>query len=47
MQLKKEYYKPYFAATEPMFIKEREFEIWTRFPQNKWTYVADEMLKKP
>lgn len=26
----KEYYKPYFEATEPMFIKPREFKVLKR-----------------
>jgi hypothetical protein len=26
----KEYYKPYFAVTEPMFVKPREFKILKR-----------------
>jgi len=37
--LSREYYKPYFAVTEPMFIKPREFEIWNRMPENDWLYV--------
>jgi hypothetical protein len=28
--MNKEYYKPYLAATEPMFIKPREFKILKR-----------------
>ena len=32
VQLQKEYYKPYLAATEPMFIKPREFKILKRVP---------------
>ncbi|KAI5361661.1 Putative antibiotic biosynthesis monooxygenase domain-containing protein [Septoria linicola] len=30
VQLQKEYYKPYFAATLPMYVKEREFRILKR-----------------
>ncbi|KAI1270756.1 hypothetical protein F5Y18DRAFT_422255 [Xylariaceae sp. FL1019] len=29
-QLSKDYYKPYFAITEPMFLKPREFQILER-----------------
>lgn len=29
-QIQKEYYKEYFAVTEPMFIKPREFQILDR-----------------
>ena len=29
-QISKEYYKPYFEATEPMFVKPREFKILKR-----------------
>jgi hypothetical protein len=43
VQIPKEYYKPYFAVTEPMFIKPREFEIWERFPGT----VKKEMTEKP
>ncbi|KAH6673858.1 hypothetical protein B0J14DRAFT_541611 [Halenospora varia] len=32
VQLQKEYYKPYFAITEPMFIKPREFKIYEKLP---------------
>jgi hypothetical protein len=47
VQIPKEYYKPYFAVTEPMFIKPREFEIWERFPGNEWVAVKKEMTEKP
>ncbi|CAM1501504.1 Fc.00g034880.m01.CDS01 [Cosmosporella sp. VM-42] len=30
VQLVKEYYREYLAATEPMFIKPREFKIYNR-----------------
>lgn len=30
MQLKKEYYKPYLAATEPMFVAPRVVEVFER-----------------
>ena len=32
VQLKKEYYKPYIAATEPLWTKPREFKFWERMP---------------
>jgi hypothetical protein len=43
VQLQKEYYKPYLAITEPMFIKPREFEIWNRMPGKEWHYVEEEV----
>jgi hypothetical protein len=46
VQIPKDYYKPYFAVTEPMFIKPREFEIWERFPGNEWVAVKKEMTEK-
>jgi hypothetical protein len=30
VQAQKDYYKPYVAVTEPMWIKPRELEIWQR-----------------
>jgi hypothetical protein len=30
IQAQKDYYKPYQAVTEPMWIKPRELEIWSR-----------------
>ena len=35
-QLTKEYYKPYLAETEPLFIKPREFTIFDRLSAG-WT----------
>lgn len=32
VQLQKEYYKPYFAATEQMFVKPREYKIYDKLP---------------
>lgn len=29
-QMTKEYYKPYFEATEPLFVKPRQFQIHNR-----------------
>jgi hypothetical protein len=46
VQIQKEYYKPYFAITEPMFIKPREVELWERFPGNEWVVVKKEMIEK-
>ncbi|KAF2258431.1 hypothetical protein CC78DRAFT_549151 [Lojkania enalia] len=43
VQLKKEYYKPYLAVTEPMFLKPREVEVWERMPGNEW--VAGSKLR--
>jgi hypothetical protein len=39
VQLKREYYKPYLAATEPMYIKPREFELWNRMEAVEWVMV--------
>ena len=30
VQMQKDYYKPYFEATMPMYIKDREFRILKR-----------------
>jgi hypothetical protein len=46
VQIPKEYYKSYFAVTEPMFLKPREYEIWERFPENEWVSVKKEMTEK-
>ncbi|KAF4629857.1 hypothetical protein G7Y89_g8293 [Cudoniella acicularis] len=32
VQFQKDYYKPYIAATEPLFIKPREFQIFDKLP---------------
>ncbi|KAF1993400.1 hypothetical protein P154DRAFT_527776 [Amniculicola lignicola CBS 123094] len=43
VQIPKDYYKPYFAATEPLFIKPRDFEVWDRLEEkDSWMYVAKE-----
>jgi hypothetical protein len=39
VQVKKEYYKPYLAATEPMFLKPREVEAWSTELGGKGTWV--------
>jgi len=38
VQLKKDYYTEYFKATEPMYIKPREFQVVNRVgpPYSKW-----------
>ncbi|KAF2707230.1 hypothetical protein K504DRAFT_535755 [Pleomassaria siparia CBS 279.74] len=41
VQMKKPYYEPYLAITEPMFIKERTFEIWGRMPGKEWVSVKE------
>ncbi|KAH7138633.1 hypothetical protein B0J11DRAFT_20977 [Dendryphion nanum] len=45
VQLKKEYYGPYLAITEPMWTKPRTFEIFERMPGNEWVNVKKEMLE--
>ncbi|KAJ4292673.1 hypothetical protein N0V90_009336 [Kalmusia sp. IMI 367209] len=45
VNLKKEYYKPYLEATEPLYLKPREFEIFERMPENQWVSVKEAMLK--
>jgi hypothetical protein len=42
--LPKEYYKPYFEATEPMFVKPREFKILKRVGQ-PYIFSKPENLK--
>ncbi|KAF2736500.1 hypothetical protein EJ04DRAFT_511002 [Polyplosphaeria fusca] len=44
VQLKKEYYKPYLAATEPLWLKPREMELWERMPGPNWVSVSKENL---
>jgi hypothetical protein len=39
--LTKDYYKPYLAATEPLWIKPRTFEVWERMPDKAWTTVKE------
>ncbi|OCL10314.1 hypothetical protein AOQ84DRAFT_289535 [Glonium stellatum] len=34
---RKDYYKPYVAETEAMWVKPREIEIWERMPTREWT----------
>lgn len=37
-QMTKEYYKPYFAATEPLFVKPREFAFYDLLGP-EWTVI--------
>lgn len=36
-QLQKEYYKPYLAATEPLFVKPREYKLYSRLGKPFYT----------
>ncbi|KAI4246872.1 MAG: hypothetical protein L6R42_009780, partial [Xanthoria sp. 1 TBL-2021] len=36
VQITKDYYKPYLAATEPMFVKPREIKFYERM-EGDWT----------
>src|SRR5688500_2050766 len=45
VQLQKDYYKPSLAKIEPLLIKEREFEIWERYPGTEWVTVKKEMYQ--
>jgi len=45
VQMQKDYYKPYLAATEPMFIKDREVKIFEKLPV-EWTHVKPEHFTK-
>lgn len=36
VQRNKDYYKPYFAATEPMYLKPLEATVYNRFPGKEW-----------
>lgn len=36
----KEYYKPYFEATQPMYTKPMELEIFNRMPGNEWKKIS-------
>ncbi|KAL6362843.1 hypothetical protein LRP88_04156 [Fusarium phalaenopsidis] len=37
VQIPKDYYKEYFAATEPMFVKPREFKVYNRLGSPYYT----------
>ena len=37
VQIRKDYYKEYFAATEPMFVKPREFKVYNRLGSPYYT----------
>jgi hypothetical protein len=41
VQVNREYYKPYLAVTEPMWIKPREVEIWERMDGGKWVHFKE------
>lgn len=43
-QLTKEYYKPYMEATEPLWIKPREFTFFNRMPAG-WIKAKPENMK--
>ncbi len=43
-QLTKEYYKPYVAATEPLWIKPRELNFFNRMPAG-WIKAKPENMK--
>ncbi|KAL8981091.1 MAG: hypothetical protein Q9205_004017 [Flavoplaca limonia] len=43
-QITKDYYKPYLAATEPMFIKPREVKFYDRMEES-WTFAKPENFK--
>ncbi|KAL1868132.1 hypothetical protein Daus18300_006114 [Diaporthe australafricana] len=36
VQRKKDYYEPYFAATEPMYLKPLEVSVYNRFQGREW-----------
>ncbi|KAJ5088626.1 hypothetical protein N7456_012242 [Penicillium angulare] len=36
-QLQRDYYKPYMAATEPMFVKPREYKLYKRLGKPFYT----------
>lgn len=38
-QLKKDYYKSYYAAIESMLVKAPEAEILERMPGNEWVSI--------
>ncbi|CAG8949538.1 hypothetical protein HYFRA_00007770 [Hymenoscyphus fraxineus] len=46
VQMQKDYYKPYLAATEPMFLKPREFKVFEKLPV-EWCHVKPEHHTKP
>ena len=39
MQTQKDYYKPYYEKTFPMFVKDREHEIYVKMPGGRFGYV--------
>ncbi|KAF1851579.1 uncharacterized protein K460DRAFT_37521 [Cucurbitaria berberidis CBS 394.84] len=42
VQLSRDYYKPYVASTEPLWIKPRGLEILERMPGNTWLSIKKE-----
>lgn len=36
VQRKKDYYKPYFATTQPMYLKPLEVSVYNRFQDKEW-----------
>ncbi|KAI7785984.1 hypothetical protein LA080_005645 [Diaporthe eres] len=41
VQRNKDYYKPYFAATEPMYLKPLEANVYSRFPGKQWKSIKE------
>lgn len=41
VQRNKDYYKPYFAATEPMYLKPLEATVYKRFPGKQWKSIKE------
>lgn len=41
VQRNKDYYKPYFAATEPMYLKPLEATVYSRFPGKQWKSIKE------
>ncbi|KAL2145838.1 hypothetical protein VTI28DRAFT_6135 [Corynascus sepedonium] len=42
VQMKKDYYNPYYEATESLFIKPQVIEIFSRMPGTDWVRVKKE-----
>lgn len=41
VQRNKDYYKPYFAVTEPMYLKPLEATVYKRFPGKQWKCIKE------
>jgi hypothetical protein len=39
VQVQKDYYKPYYEKTNPMWVKPREHEIFVKLPGSRFGYV--------